>query len=137
MYRQVGLCLGLSLGLGACATSPQSSFEGQRGVFNNPYVSAEIDNGPVGPDCDEGVIRDDVCWIDGVAYPLGKYFARDRNGNIVRLNRAQRRAFREQREAIRSVSDTLESLENGTPIPPDSPALPQNQSRPAPMKKGG
>ena len=115
----------------ACAPTAMH-FEDERTVFNNPYAPPELANGPVGPECSEGVIRDQRCWIDGVAYPLPGLFVRDSSGNLVRLSRKQRREVRERRESIQSRIDILKSLENGTPIPPDSPALPENQRRPVP-----
>ncbi len=108
---------------GACTTPAEHRFENQRTVFNNPYAPPEIDQTGIGPDCDEQVLRDGRCGLDSLIYPGRGRFARDRNGNLVRLTRNERRFLRERREAIQSRIDVLESLENGTPIPPNSPAL--------------
>lgn len=118
-----------------CTTSPESSFDSPRAIFQSPYVEPEIANGPVGPECEGGVIRDEKCWIEGVAYPLDGRYYRDPDGNIIALSRNQRRLARERAESIKAREDSLESLENGTPLPPDSPVLRENQSRPAPVPK--
>ena len=124
------ICFGLIAGLAACAKP--DPFAASRSAFHNPYSALLIESGPVGPACDEGVLRDERCWIDGVGYPTNGRFARLPDGSIVRLDRNQRQWERERREAIQSRIDVLESLEKGTPLPPDSPALPENQSRPVP-----
>lgn len=131
MKKQAVLGCVAAIGLAGCAAS--DPFGSSRSVFYNPYETQEIANGPVGPLCAEGVLRDNACWIDGVAYPTDGRFARLPDGSIVRLDRNQRRWARERAEAIEGTRDVLESLENGTPIPPDSPALRENQSRPAPL----
>ena len=116
--------------LGACSSTPEP-LSASRSAFNNPYADPVIENGPVGPECQDGVIRDNQCWVDGIGYPLGRGFVRTADGRIIRLDRNQRRWERERAEAVQSRKDALESLKNGTPLPPGSPALPQNQSRPA------
>lgn len=115
--------------LSACASS--DPFDVPQGAFLNSYSSLVIENGPVGPVCDGGVIRDEKCWIDGTGYDLGRGFVRTPDGRIIRLDRNERRWQRERAEAIQGRKDVLASLENGTPLPPNSPALPENQSRPA------
>ena len=124
-----------ALALGACTSS--TPFAAGPAMFGSPYAAPVFDNGPVGPECEGGVIRDDQCYIDGQAYPIHGRYARDANGNVIRLTREERRQIREREEAIRSRADVLESLETGTPIPPDSPALRRNQSRPAPLPPTG
>lgn len=130
---QIALTGLAAVALGGCTTS--DPLNASRSVFYNP-LALEIDNGPVGPVCPQGVIRDDACWIDGVAYPLNGRYARALDGRIVRLSREDRRFLRERTEAIRARQDLLESLENGTPLPPDSPALPENQRNPVPPPRG-
>jgi hypothetical protein len=127
----------LLAGLSACATTTDP-FSAQRSISGSPYSALAFDTGPIAPVCEKGEYRDNACWIDGVAYPTsnGRY-ARLPDGSIVRLNRNERRWERERWEAIQSRKDVLESLKNGTPIPPDSPALPENQSRPVPPPKTG
>ena len=127
---------GLAFVLSACASKPDP-FAAPRSVFYNPYSALVLDNGPVGPACDEGVLRDEKCWINGVGYPLRRGFARLPDGTLVRLDRNQRQWERERWEAIQSRIDVLEALEKGTPLPPDSPALPENQSRPVPPPRTG
>ncbi|MBV7259636.1 hypothetical protein [Erythrobacter crassostreae] len=133
MRKSVLALVGLCVLISGCTGS---SFDSERTVFNNPYVKPELENGPVGPACDEGVLRDDNrCWIDGKAYPVSDRYGRDANGNLVYFTRDERRLYRDRAEAIESRQDVLESLENGTPIPPDSPALPENQRMPPPPVK--
>ncbi|MEP0191343.1 MAG: hypothetical protein ABJP70_12045 [Erythrobacter sp.] len=122
---------------GLCACTSSTLFAAGPALFASPYAAPVLDNGPVGPECEGGVIRDDQCYIDGQAYPIHGRYARDVNGNVIRLTRQERRRIREREEAIHSRADVLESLENGTPIPPDSPALRRNQSRPAPLPPTG
>lgn len=105
-----------------------SSFDSSRTVFNNPYTALESDNGPGGPACEENAPSDPKCRSP---YPVSEYQL-DADGNLVRLTRGERQFLRERREALRSKADVLESLENGTPIPADSPALPENHGIPAP-----
>lgn len=125
--------LALAGSLAGCTSA--DPFAAGRSVFYNPYASLELANGPVGPACDERVIGDRECYLDSAGNPVYGRFARDQNGNIVRLTRNQRRIIREREEAIQARADVLESLENGTPLPPDSPALRENQSRPAPLPR--
>jgi len=110
-----------SLALAGCATA--DTLQGSRSVFNNPYSALIFANGPVGPDCEGQVNRPDGCFLDTLAYPGRGRYARDRDGNLVRLTRSERRFLRQRNEAIQSRIDVLNSLENGTPLPPNSPAL--------------
>lgn len=135
MARNIVVISSMAVILASCASTPEKSFQSARGLFASPYVEPELVNGPVGPECSEGVIRDDKCWIDGTAYPLNGRYYRDSNGNIIRLTRRERRLARERAESIQARIDVRESLENGTPLPPDSPVLRENQSRPAPLPK--
>ncbi|MEM6475321.1 MAG: hypothetical protein AAF687_04065 [Pseudomonadota bacterium] len=125
--------LGAALLLAGCSSA--DPFASGRSVFYNPYAALELANGPVGPECDERVIGDRECYLDSAGNPVYGRFARDQNGNIVRLTRDQRRIVSERIEATQARADVLESLENGTPLPPDSPALRENQSRPAPLPR--
>lgn len=129
MKRSILVIMPLSvLATSACTTT--DPFAAGPALFGSPYAAPVFDNGPVGPECDGGVIRDELCYIEGQAYPLYGRYARDVNGNIIRLTRKQRREIRAREAAIQSRIDVLDSLENGTPIPADSPALPQNQTGP-------
>lgn len=131
MTKRTGLFAAGALACLAGCTTPDP-FAAERGAFRSPYAALEMENGPVGPTCDRGTYRDGACWIEGVAYPLPDGYARTPNGEIVRLTRSERRQARERREAVQSRIDVLKSLEEGTPIPADSPALPENQKPPAP-----
>lgn len=131
---RLGMALGAltaMAGLAGCA-SEHDPFGAGRTAFDNPYAALVIENGPVGPYCDEGVLRDERCWINGVAHPASYRFARLPDGTLIRLDRNQRQWERERWEAIQSRIDVLEALEKGTPLPPGSPALPENQSCPVP-----
>ncbi len=132
--QTVAVTLG-SLALASCATG--DPFDGGRSVFNNPYAAPVVDNGPVGPECDESAVRRDGCFLDSLFYPGRGRYALDRDGNRVRLTRSERRFFRERNEAIQARIDILNSLENGTPIPPDSPALDNIPPPPPPAPKVG
>lgn len=131
------LATAVLLVIGACTTPDELRFENQRTVFNNPYASPEIDQTGIGPNCEKQVLRDDQCTLDSLIYPGKGRFARDRDGNLVRLSRSERRFLRDRNRAIRARADVLESLENGTPIPPNSPALDNIPSPPPPPPKVG
>lgn len=121
-----------ALMVAGCASASPGGFGGERTVFNNPYAPPEIDQTGIGPECSEEVIRDQRCRLDSLIYPGRGRFARDANGNLVRLTRSERRLLRDRNEAIQSRIDIFESLENGTPIPPGSPALVIPPPPPAP-----
>lgn len=90
--------------LSACVANPQSEFNGQRTVFDNPY-SASIDRGPVGPDqCAEcpGV---EGRLLEVLNYPGRGRFAYDRNGNRVELSRSERRTLRQRFDAIEDQAE--------------------------------
>ncbi len=131
MHKRMPALIIVACAASACTPVGQR-FEDRRTVFNNPYVSPELDSGPVGPECSQGVIRDNKCWIDGVGYPLGRGFVFTPDGDIVRLSGRERRFLRERVEALQAKADVLKSLEEGTPLPADSPALPENQGKDGP-----
>jgi hypothetical protein len=112
------------LALSACASPRELGFNGQRTVFANPYVPPVIDQGNIGPRCDEVRIRRPVCTEGAILYPGRGRHALLPDGQVVRLSRAERRFLRERAEALRAQRDVFEALANGTPLPPGSPALP-------------
>lgn len=114
----------LVLALSACASPREPGFHGQRTVFANPYVPPVIDQGPVGPRCDEVRVRRPVCTEGAIVYPGRGGLALLPDGQVVRLSRAERRFLRERAEALQAQRDVFEALANGTPLPPGSPALP-------------
>jgi len=120
------LALPVSLGLGACA-SPDRGLAGQRTVFSNPYVPPVIETRGIGPACDIDARTGSVCTSGGLVYPGRGRVALLPTGELVRLNRAERRFLRDRADALEAQRDLREALANGTPLPPDSPALPQNQ----------
>ncbi|WP_299295789.1 hypothetical protein [uncultured Erythrobacter sp.] len=137
MHKGFGAIVVAALMVTGCARVPADGFGGERTVFNNPYAPPEIDQTGIGPKCSEEVIRDERCRLDSLIYPGQGRFARDANGNLVRLTRSERRLLRDRSEAIRSRIDVLESLENGTAIPPGSPALKDLPPPPPPAPKVG
>lgn len=120
----------LALGLGACATS--TGLEGQRTVFSNPFVPPVIDQRGIGPGCEVDAEPGSLCTSGGLVYPGRGRFALAANGELVRLNRAERQFLRDRADALEAQRDVFESLANGTPLPPGSPALPQNRGSGAP-----
>lgn len=120
----------LMLGLSACAGS--SGLEGQRTVFSNPFVPPVIDQRGIGPGCEVDAEPGTLCTSGALIYPGRGRFALLGNGELIRLNRAERQFLRDRADALEAQRDVFESLANGTPLPPDSPALPQNQRGSAP-----
>lgn len=114
----------LVLALSACASPREPGFHGQRTVFANPYVPPVIDQGPIGPRCDEVRVRRPVCTEGAILYPGRGSHALLPDGQVVRLTRAERRFLRERAEALQARRDVFVALANGTPLPPGSPALP-------------
>lgn len=123
---RTSLVLAVSL-LGACTTPAGFGFDEQRTVFNNPYVPPVIDPGTTGPRCDAVPVRRSVCTSGAILYPGGGRHALLPNGEIIRLTRAERRFLRDRADALEAQRDVFESLANGTPLPPGSPALPREQ----------
>ena len=102
--------------LGGCATA--DPLEGQRTVFNNPYVPPEMDRRAIGPQCDVDIGRDATCLGGPLIYPGRGRTAVLSNGERVRLTRAQAQLLRE-RAALR------EARRNEPPPPPPlKPVLP-------------
>lgn len=122
----------LMLALTACASPREPGFHGQRTVFSNPYVPPVIDQGTIGPRCDEVLVRRSVCTSGAIIYPGRGRTALLPSGEIVRLTRAERRFLRDRADALRAQRDVFEALANGTPLPPGSPALPRDQGGRAP-----
>lgn len=114
----------LVLALSACTSPREPGFHGQRTVFANPYVPPVIDQGPIGPRCDEVRVRRPVCTEGAILYPGRGSHALLPDGQVVRLTRAERRFLRERAEALQARRDVFVALANGTPLPPGSPALP-------------
>lgn len=117
----------LIAGLGAVAVagcSTPDSLEGTRTVFHNPYSALEFENGPVGPECEKGVARSEACYLDTLTYPGRGRYALDRDGNTVRLTRAQRRVLRERFEFVQARIEQLEAQERATgPSTPPTPLV--------------
>lgn len=140
MRRMAILATTAALSLGACSTAQSGTgFDGQRGLFHNPYAPIEVANGPVGPEqcqnCPDGV------WVDGLFYPGRGWDAYDRLGNRVRLSRQERRDARERFRLIRNqieqnaaVAQFNAALAGSLPPPPipsappvaDAPSLPES-----------
>ena len=102
-----------ALTLSACATGdPQA---GARTVFNNPLAATRIDRTGIGPQCDVDIGRDATCLNAAVIVGRRGRTAILRNGETVRLTRAQARLLRERSERLGAPS-------NQPPPPP--PVLP-------------
>ena len=121
----------LALGLGACA-SPDGGLAGQRTVFSNPFVPPVIDQRGIGPGCEVDAREGSLCTSGGLVYPGRGRVALLPTGELVRLNRAERRFLRDRADALEAQADLREALANGTPLPPGSPALPRAQGNSAP-----
>lgn len=101
------------LALGACASSQsETSFAGERTVFDNPYVAPELAD------------RGDGAGRDGLIYPGAGRYAFDQDGNRVELTPAELRDFRERAEIIREHSEQAKLLKG--------PGAPQVQVMPPP-----
>ena len=123
---RIGL-LATAFGLSACASQSGLGFDGQRTVFNNPYVPPVIEQGTIGPKCDERQVRRSVCSAGAILYPGRGRHALLPNGEVVRLTRAERRFLRDRADALQAQRDIFTALANGTPLPPGSPAWPKGR----------
>ena len=100
--------------LSGCATD---SLEGERTVFNNPYVRPVIDTTGVGPECDKARGRDATC----LGVPL------TRRGEGSSVARPERTSYtRSQRRILMQQAELLKSLSNppSLPAPPPMPPVP-------------
>ena len=122
----------IPLGLAACNAAPVPGFAGERSVFSNPYVQPVIDQRGIGPGCEVDAEPGSLCTSGGAIYPGRGHFALASNGELVRLNRAERQLLRDRADALEAQGDVFESLANGTPLPPGSPAWPQRGSSATP-----
>lgn len=105
--------------LAACATpDPQT---GQRTVFNNPYAKPVIDGTGIGPQCDVSIGRDATCLEAVVVGVDRRRIATLRNGDTVRLTRAQARILRERADILRERAEAIEPLRDPSPPPPPPP----------------
>lgn len=130
LHRLIGTGA-LVLTLSACTTPAELRFENQRTVFNNPFVPPVIDQRGIGPACEPEQLHEPACTPPNVIYPGRGRFGYLGDGRAVRLTRADRRFLRERGEALQARADILESLKNGAPLPPGSPALPPASSPPS------
>lgn len=126
------VAMAMALGLSACASQQPPGFHGQRTVFSNPYVPPVIDQGTIGPRCDEAQVRREVCSSGPIIYPGRGSRALLPNGEVVRLTRAERRFLRDRADALQAQRDVFEALASGRPLPPGSPALPHDRGGRAP-----
>lgn len=102
MNRHTIAMCALPLVLSACASYPaQDGFAGVRTVFHNPYTDPVVDDRMIGPDQERNAFGIDGRWIDGLFYPGVGRFAYDRNGNVVRLSRRDRRILRQRARDLR------------------------------------
>lgn len=125
----------IPLGLAACNAAPAPGFAGERSVFSNPYVQPVIDQRGIGPGCEVDAEPGSLCTSGGAIYPGRGHFALAPNGELVRLNRAERQLLRDRADALEAQGDVFESLANGTQLPPGSPAWPQRGSSATPEQR--
>ncbi|KPF64909.1 hypothetical protein [Porphyrobacter sp. AAP60] len=105
--------------LSACATVDQKV--GQRTVFNNPYATPLIDRTGIGPQCDVSIGRDATC-LEAVVVRVDRgRIATLRNGDIVRLTRAQARILRERADILRERAEVIDALRDPPPPPSSEP----------------
>ena len=127
------ILIGLSLGLGACATNTDTpnNFAAERTVFGNPYVAPELDRrlvGPYSPDDDDE--RGNRRWRDGLLYPGAGDIAYDQEGNRVQLSRRdqrelQKRYFANQAQAVQDARIAeFNAQQAELPPPPPQPSAP-------------
>jgi hypothetical protein len=108
------------LTLGGCASG--DLLEGQRTVFNNPFVAPVIDQRGIGPQCDRGRGNDTTC----LGVPLardGRAFVHPRS-----YTDAQERVLRE-RAAL--LQERIEQLRTPPPPAPPTPSAPPIAEAPA------
>ncbi len=107
--------------LSACATGDQEA--GQRTVFNNPYATPVIDRTGIGPQCDVSIGHDATCLEAVVARVDRGRIATLRNGDTVRLTRAQARILRERADILRERAEVIEVMRDLPPPRAEPPAL--------------
>jgi hypothetical protein len=118
--RKMGAATIAMMLLAGCATD---SLEGERTVFNNPYVRPVIDTTGIGPGCETARGRDATC----LGVPL------TRRGDGSSIARPERTSFtRNQRRILRQQAELLKSLSN----PPSLPAQPQPLPTAPPIASG-
>ena len=126
----------LAAGIGACASTsadPFAALKAERGIFASPYVAPEVSKGPVGPE-PEGALRFRRPWLEGLHYPGRGRVALDRNGNLVRLSRADANILRQRQEAVRRHVERQQHQQPGGagPVTPPPPLTPPPVPTPAP-----
>ncbi len=98
--------------LSGCATD---SLEGERTVFNNPYVRPVIDTTGIGPECDTARGRDATC----LGVPL------TRRGEGSSVAGPERTSYtRNQRRILRQQAELLRTLSNPPSLPAPPPPVP-------------
>ena len=133
--RRAAMIASLAAGLGACAstsTDPFAALKAERGIFASPYIAPEMRKGPVGPE-PEGALRFRRPWLEGLHYPGRGRVALDRNGNLVRLSRADANILRQRHEAVlRHVERQQQGGAGPVMPPPLAPLPPAPAPAPAP-----
>lgn len=110
----VSLC-----GLAAACASPDrfAALSAERGVFASPYVAPEISRQGIGPE-PEGVLPGRRPYLDLLYYPGRGPRALDRNGNVVRLSRGERRQLQERFDRLRERAQQVERERREQSAPP-------------------
>jgi hypothetical protein len=119
-------------GLAAACASPDrfAGLGAERGVFASPYVAPEISRQGIGPE-PEGVLPGRRPYLDLLYFPGRGPRALDRNGNVVRLSRNERRQLQERFDRLRERAEQIERERREQHTPPAS-AIPR-----APSHGGG
>lgn len=111
----------IAAALGGCASG--DSLEGGPTVFSNPYAATVIDRTGIGPQCEVDIGRDTTCLDASIIQFRRGRTARLRNGDTVRLTRAQA-------DVLRQRTELLEARRNETPPPPPPPIAEDGKDEP-------
>lgn len=114
---------------GACASGDARPVE--RTVFNNPFASPMLDRSGIGPECNVAIGRDSTCLDPRFIVSRRGRYATLRNGETLRLTRAQVETLRERAALIAA------SRNQPPPVPPPAspPPVPE-RTLPTPTDAG-
>lgn len=105
--------------LGGCATGNGRPVE--RTVFNNPFSGLATDRTGIGPQCEANIGRDGTCLDPRNIVARRGRFVTLRNGDTVRLTRAQAQTLRERAALIAASRNQPPSIPPPPPAPPPPP----------------
>ena len=101
--------------LGGCATNDGRPVE--RTVFNNPFSSAALNRTGIGPQCDAALGRDSTCLDPRFIVARRGRYATLRNGETVRLSRAQVETLRDRAALIAASPNQPPPASPPQPLP--------------------